>query len=124
MKFAESPFFVPFIFLVLILVAVVWGFFRAREVKAFNASRRRAKKAAAKLLRVDRSEKSQSGEILANFALEIYPTGGEPYALHDLEWYIEPAAAAKFQEGATLNIRIDAQDRRVIYPAERWARNA
>ncbi len=62
--------------------------------------------------------------ILVNIVLEIIPPEGEPYALKNIEWYIEPAAASKFQEGLVMNIRIDKVNKNIIFPAERWARLA
>ncbi len=71
---------------------------------------------------MDSSENSKTtGEILASLSLEIIPPGGNPYNLYDIRWYIEPAAASKVQPGTVMKIRIDRQDHRIIYPAERWA---
>jgi hypothetical protein len=113
------------IFVTLFVIGGIWVFFRYRQVKAFNLQRRRAKKATARLIRVDHSINSERyGEILANIVLEIRPPDGEPYALKNIEWYIEPAAASKFQAGLVMNVRIDADNPNIIFPAERWARIA
>lgn len=110
---------------VLLVLGVLWLFFRYRQVKAFNLQRRRAKKATAKLIRIDHSANSKrSGMILVNMVLEIIPAQGAPYQLGDIEWFIEPGVAAKFQEGLMVNIRIDAKNPKIIFPAERWARIA
>lgn len=106
-------------------LVIVLGYLRIQQVKAFNRQRRRAAKATAKLLRIDQSISSErTGMILVNIALEIDPPGGAPYSLHNIKWYIEPAAASKFQEGLVMNVRIDKDDRKIIFPAERWARIA
>jgi len=110
---------------VLIAVGIIWLFFRYRQVQAFDRQRHRAIKATAKLIRVDRSQLSKrSGEILANIAIEVHPPEGVAYSLYDIDWYIQPAAATKFQAGLEMNVRIDAKDPRVIFPAEHWARVA
>ncbi len=114
-----------FIFFILIIAGVLALYLRAREVREFYRRRARAVRATAKIVSVDSSENSKTtGEILANLSLEISPPSGNPYPLYDIQWYIEPAAASRVQPGTVMKIRIDPQDHRVIYPAERWARLA
>lgn len=114
-----------FQFGLLLLLGILWLFLRARQVKAFNRQRRRATKATARLIRIEQSTNSErTGMILVDIVLEILPPEGEPYKLKDIKWYIEPAAASKFQEGLVMNIRIDAKNKMIIFPAERWARSA
>ncbi len=108
--------------LAFVLIAA-WLFFRARDVKAYRRQRARATKARARILKIDHSYRSeQTGDILVELTLEIIPPKGDPYQLSDIEWYISPASAPKVQEGVEIAIRIDAKDRRVIFPSERWAR--
>lgn len=114
-----------FPFGLLLIFGILWLYLRARQVKAFNRKRRRATKATARLIRIEQSTNSKrTGMILVKFVLEILPPEGAPYTLKDIEWYIEPAAASKFQEGLVMNIGIDKENRYIIFPAERWARLA
>ncbi len=110
------------IFAILIVAGVLALYLRAREVKDFYRRRSKAVSGTAKIVSVDSSENSKTtGQILANLSLEITPPSGNPYNLYDIQWFIEPAAASKVQPGTVMKIRIDPQDRRVIYPSERWA---
>ncbi len=107
----------------LLVAGGIWLLVRARQVKAYDRQRARAIKARARIVKVNRSEYSRrSGDILANLALEVIPPHAAPYQLDDIEWYIQPGAAARVQEGLEMGIRIDADNPRVIMPAEKWAR--
>ncbi len=110
---------------VVILAILIWGYLRMRQVRNFARHRRGAEAATARLVHVDESINSErTGLYLVNMTLEVHPPQGSPYGLKNVKWYVEPAAASTLQEGLILKIRIDRDDRMMIYPVEPWARPA
>ena len=79
--------------------------------------------ATATITKVDHSYyTSHTGEIIIGLALKVMPPDGDPYEAKAV-WRIKRASKPKTQSGNTVQVRIDAQDRTLIYSAESWAKN-
>lgn len=83
----------------------------------------RAIPATAKVLRLHESINAESYDTVdVTVTFEVNPPDGAPYKVKTT-WSIDPASVAKIQEGETVAIRIDPDDRRKIYSAETWAQS-
>lgn len=60
-------------------------------------------------------------QVRVLLTLEAALPGGKPYRTHT-DWYVQLMALDNLRQGSKIAVRIDAQDKNVIYPAEEWAK--
>jgi hypothetical protein len=59
---------------------------------------------------------SESRAAAMRFVLDVQPPSEAPYQTSVL-WLVEPAAAGRLYAGEKVHVKIDADDRNVVYPA-------
>jgi hypothetical protein len=67
------------------------------------------------------SEHGVSNWARYELSLRVAPPEGEPYTARTA-WLVEVARMSSLQPGQEIQVRIDLQDRQIIYPGADWAR--
>jgi hypothetical protein len=112
-----------FLFLVIMGGIAYLALKSGKEAKEYPAHFEKATPGTGKVIEVGDSESSRDGDVFVALRLEVTPAGGAPYPVISL-WYIKPTHQKDVQPGSVLDIMIDRENPRVIYPAKhlRWAR--
>lgn len=118
----------------LVFILLAYGFYRLLAALTLRAGRRakteveaalaRATPASASVLRLEQPagvmRRPRAGSVRLLLSLEVVPAAGDAYRA-DALWQVDIAALTRVQPGQTLAVKIDADERSIIYPAERWA---
>ncbi len=109
----------------LILLAIGMGYLLLKAEKdgrELPGRIARATPATAKVLEVGDSFTNTYGDLKIGLRLQVTPPAGDPYETFSM-WYVKPTHIKNVQVGKALDIKIDAQNPKIIFPGEQlsWA---
>jgi hypothetical protein len=90
--------------------------------QSFLRRREYASHGTALVIRADGSIPGEGAtQVRVLLTLEATLPGGKPYRTH-ADWFVQLMALDNLKQGSQIAVRIDAQDKDIIYPAEEWAK--